>query len=663
MRWPKLKYDYDIPDAAREIVRIREKPRPSTWAEDNWSLTKVYARPGRFIPHAWQRPIIDLIADYLKIYIVAPVRMGKTMISEIMRGYCIDIYHMGGMVIYPTHDLGKSNFKIRTLPSFSDIPAMAKHLTGRADDLTIEQIILKYSIWNIASAQNRNEIAQYPAQFVQGDEVAKWRITHFDPVALINGRQMDYVGTRDYRQVLSSSPWEVGDLFYKTIYKSGTRIITPHAKCPHCSQWFEWSDHDIIENLSGDSKLRKDPTRLKSAKEKSVSYICPCCGREILEESRYEMVENTVWAASKVALREFEQSADTINFDGSVVEANKKCEAIAVNWNRLLDINWKFYECLAAFFTGLRDPKLKRAYESEDMGRFPRNDISRKSVDFIFSKRFGYLQYGTEVFVPDGVYVITCHMDTQDNGFYCVKRGWGRGMETWLLWHDFIETPMNYDAKNKEEVLNVIRPQLEKILRKKNGMTIPIIFGLIDRGGHRPEYVDYLCDHIPWLHSYVGLTQIDYKKPIIRKSDSKDAHPKLYVGQTRLLSDRVEGRIGSSNWHLPDDVTEEYQRQLIAQYYSEEVDEHGQIKREFIRLPQDHYRDCENYGEGCAIVLGLDELLTKDDGIRRIEENIIRRNKPEHQAAEKQAAEKQDTKSRRPIPGRRTPWLAGIRRK
>ena len=565
LRFPKIKYPFHLPEHIRNAARFRERPLPSKWAEDNWVLTKVYSRKGKFKPYVWQVPVIDLILVWISVYIVAPVRTGKTMISDIMRGYCTDILDMGGMIIYPTDVLVKSNFKTRIIPSFREIPVMRKHLTGKEDDLTIQQIILKNTIWNTASAQNKNQLAQYSAQFVQGDEVAKWRFVGFDPDALIDGRQKDYIGTTDYRKVYSSSPWEQGDMYYKAIYRPETLVITPHALCPWCHMPFEWSDYHIKENLPKDSKLRKDPVRLKAGGEDTVRYECPNCEKEIPEEARIEIIDKTVWAAPEIDKRDFQQKADIINPDGSIIEVEDRTKKSIVSpqWNRLIDYNYKFKECLAALFSALKDPKKMRAFQTEDMARFYRNEATRKSSEYILGKRFGYLQYGPDAHVPDEVLVITCGLDTQDNGFYCVHRGYGKDMETWLLRHEFIEAPMNEDSKNKNEVLEIVRPQIDFSLSKKDGTKMRVVFGLIDRGGHRPEYVDYLCNHIPWLHSYVGSTRIaDHKKPIISKSKSKDTHPKLYIGQTRMLSDRVEGRMGSKIFHMPDDVTDEYIRQV-----------------------------------------------------------------------------------------------------
>ena len=95
-------------------------------------------------------------------------------------------------------------------------------------------------------------------------------------------------------------------------------------------------------------------------------------------------------------------------------------------WSRLLDINWKFYECLAASLPVTRIPKKDALTKLRTWEGSRKNETDRKSVDYIMSKRFGYLQYGPDAKAPVGVLVVTAHMDTQDNGFYLVIRGWGQ---------------------------------------------------------------------------------------------------------------------------------------------------------------------------------------------------------------------------------------------
>ena len=617
--YSKVTHEFPLLESEKDSLRIKPKPKCSDWADEHWHLTKLYAEKGKFKCRQWQRFILDLIHDWDEILIVAPVRMGKTMLKDITRAYCTEQYDMGGMIIYPNHVLCNKNLKLRIIPTFKEIPVMRKLWSGKDDDLTIENLILRNSIWNIASAQNKNELATFGAQFVDADEVSKWEIKkQFDPWDLLKGRQKDY-RTVGRKLVAASSPFEVGDIFYSEVYNQGNIILTPHVKCPHCSGWFEWSDYHIRETLPKDSPDRKSPTRLKQEKEKSVRYDCPHCTREITESDRMRINEFVVWAAPKIDKKNFKQEAEEILPDGTVINAEtrkQRYEAVVVNLNRLLDPSWKFYECLAAFFDSFRSPTKRKAYENEDMARFYKRQSENRGIEYFKTKRAGYRQYGPDARVPDGVLVLECCFDTQDNGFYYRIRGWGENMETWLIRHDFIEAPMmDKEQRNKSAVYDAVMEELKKPLIKENGDACGITFGFIDRGGHRSKYVDYLCSHIHWLHSYIGATRIDPKQPHIRKSDKGN----FYMGQTELLSEIVEQYTGLDTWHLPDDVTEDYLTQLTAQYWTVDIDEYGQRKRRYIRLPKDHYRDCENMGIGVIKHLNLEDYLFSVEGIEKIQ--------------------------------------------
>lgn len=664
-KFPKPKHECSFLRSEHDSFRIKPKPRPHKWAEEHWSLTKIYAEKGKFKCRQWQKFVLDLVADWNTILIVAPVRMGKTMLKDIMRGYCIDQYDMGGMIVYPNHILCTKNLKLRIIPTIKEIPVLRKYWSGKEDDLSIENIILRNSIWNVASAQNKNELATFGAQFVDADEIAKWeKMKHFDPWGLLVGRQKDYKTLGMFRLVGASSPFDVGDTFYNEVYKQGNLILTPHVQCPYCRQWFEWSDHHIRE-VCPEGKTRKDPVRIIQDKESAVKYECPSCKHEINEVDHLRMNEDVVWAAPEIEKPNFKQKAETILPSGEVVDADtrtKRFEAVVVNWNRLIDPTWKFYECLAAFFESFRSPMKRKAYENEDMARFFKRKSESRGIEYFMKKRAGYRQYGPDAVVPDEVLVLECCFDTQDNGFYYRIRGWGRNMETWLIRHDFIETPMDEKMQNKAEVYQKVIEDIGQPLKKKNGESCRITFGFIDRGGHRSGYVEYLCDHIPWLHAYVGNTRIDPKQPLIKKSRTGN----FYLGQTELLSEIVEQYVGLNTWHLPDDVTEEYLTQLTAQYWTTDTDEHGQIKRRYIRLPKDHYRDTENMGIAVVKFLDLEDKLFSDKGVELIKkfnaESKPVENKPEPEPEKKKPKRAPQT-YRPPVRNTRAGWLNNVRRR
>ena len=616
---PRVKHEYPLTDGERRAYQIKDKPVPVDWAKQHWKLTNVYAQKGTFTPYKWQEFLINLILWVRTILTVAPVQSGKTMISAIRRNYCIDNFNMGGMVIFPTKELVETNFKLRIIPEIKEIPVMKKHWSGKDDDLTIKNMILTNgAIWGIASAQNKNDLATFGAQYIDADECSKWaKPRDFDPFGLSHGRQEAYERLGSWYFSANSSPFDVGDLYYNEIYKPGTLIVTPHVPCFHCSKLFEWSDYDIREPLAKDSKLRKDSNRIMRLQEEAVRYECPHCKGIITEEMRFQMNELVTWCAPKIEKKEFSQPFQVVYRDKEP-EIDLSQYVVSPQWNRLIHPEFKFYRCLAKFFSSFSTPVKRKAYENEDMARFFQQKSSKKrDKEYFMRKCGGYLQYGPDACVPESVLVVVCCFDTQDNGLYNVIRGYGRNMETCLIRHDFIELPMDDKAVNKEECYQMLVKHLkDNPLKKRDGSPVKIVMGLIDQGGHRKKYVEHFCKKIPWLNSYVGNTRIDYRAPTIERREGK----KFYYGQTELLSKMVEQRMESKNWRFPDDVGDIYLSQLVAQYWVTEYDDYGRPRQVHVKLPDDHLRDCENLCEGCVEVLDLEEKLFDDGEIKQIEE-------------------------------------------
>lgn len=659
---------YPLYDSELNASDTSEPLEPVQWAEKEWLLTTIYAEHGtQFRARPWQRFVINLILWWRHINLLAPVRTGKTMLADIMRGYCIDTWDMGGAVFFPIHDLAELNFQKRIIPAIKDIPVLRQYWSGRDDDLSMRNLTLKNCMWGIGSAGNKNDLSAFGYQFVLGDEVAKWPEKEFDAAGMISGRQEDYKAIGLYRRVYCSSPWEVGDRYYREIYKPGVLIVSPHVPCPHCGKYFEFSDSHIREIKPDDEKLLHSPSRIRELKEAAVRYECPHCSQEIKEDQHLSLCDQAIWKAPKIEFKGFKQEAIDIPQDIKPDGPFAKYDTITCTWNRLIDHTFTFWECLARFFESLRAPDKRRKYETEDMARFYKPDSMRRSVEYLMSKRFGYSQYGPDAFVPDGVVLIECTMDTQDNGFYYRFRGWGLNLETWLIRHDFIETPMDEKGQNKAEVLRIVREHLDAPLLKRDGTRMYPWFGLVDRGGHRAPYVDYLCEHIWWLNCYVGSAHLDDKKSIIEQSKSKDVQ-KLWIGQTERLSEIFDARMLLKTWHLPDDVTDEYMSQVIAQHWETGVDAHGRPKRIFVTSPKDHYRDTENYGEAIVKILALEDRLITVEGCRMVDEhNKLLCKRIETPAAPVEQTEKK-TEHNRPDrgPQRQGPqgsWLSTLRRR
>ena len=519
-------------------------------------------------------------------------------------------------------------FKRRIKKMITSNPVLRKLWSGKEDDLTIKEIELASCAWGVASAQNKDDIASFPAPFGYASECAKYKAKEFDPIAMLRGRQQAALQYGMYKMLLESSPWEVGDPMYKEIFQAGTIVLRPHVQCIHCKKWFVFIDSQIKELPPGDH----NPARIRSLGAAAVQYECIYCGGVISEMQRIIMLQKVVWAAPAVQEEfkkaeengelhiTFRQDAEIITEDGEVVGDRSKFTRVCYNWNRLVDPGFTFFECLARFFEARHIPEKFRVYENEDMARFWRTNKRRLEESDLDNHIGGYFQYGENAIVPDGVIIATVGIDVQDNGFFYIIRGWGAHMESWLVRHEFIDCSIEYvQQAGHEAMLKIFRDKLQlgieqQPLRTSDGKIVTPYLGMIDRGGHRPDDVDYICDKMKWIRAYIGRTQIDAKRPLIERAENEH----WFLGQTKLISARVGHMLELPTWHLPVDVGSVYKRQVLRQYVKSELDKHEQPKTIYVSERDDHYRDCENLALAAALRLKLDKYLETAEGIQRI---------------------------------------------
>ena len=212
-------------------------------------------------------------------------------------------------------------------------------------------------------------------------------------------------------------------------------------------------------------------------------------------------------------------------------------------WFFLWEILWAVYFMLDGFdlgtgallpFMAKNDTERMIIYQTECMARYHRIKSTQVSIGFIESHKGQYWQHGDNNFIPDGPIAFTGGIDSQDKGFYYTVIGWGYMMKWWLIRHDYIHCPIDEsEFLDRSTVYAKLHAGIfAEPYRRKDGNAIEIRQWFIDRGGHRPEDVDYIVEHMPEVEAYIGMTQLNPKLPLVNKSDRGP----FYLGQTESLS-------------------------------------------------------------------------------------------------------------------------------
>lgn len=636
--YPSKKYLEPVQNAVN-TYNIPEFKFPSQFAEEEFFLTKGYASPSKkFKLHKWQKMPVDSITDYSTIILCGCVQYGKSLISEVILWWIQKYRKVNSLCVYAKKETIEDVVQDRFRPSLYQIPSLRELWSGDPNDLTIKKLTLNNSIIRIASSHVRDDIASHPAGHIYLSEIAKYRRSKiaeanskaFDVVKLARGRQGAYGRTGNKSAVFESSPLEIGDPLYIEMNRSGVLNLEWFVPCPNCGKYqmllFDQEHRQIQEIPNNKGEFDHDPQRIRL--DNAARYVCLYCEKDIKDEDRIAMNDRGVWA----------RCTDVIDDQGNILTKWPKTDTISFRWSRLIDYTFKWSECLARFFEASRcgNPILLKDFLNEDMAVFWENKIKEYESNWLNSKCLTY-NIGDPV-IPEGVLVVVCGIDTQDNRFYFVLRGFGRRKESWLLDCDEILVNMGSD-QSKEEVFDIVRERIErKRLYTADGRELFINFGLMDRGGHKSAFVDYICQNTPYLYPYIGA--VTKLHPLIEKNDKEG----IYLGNTENLSRIVANDVELDTWHLPQDVHEEYKKQFVRQYEKEIIEKDGTKTRKWKKGGDDHYRDCENLIQGALITCGFDEIMFDQDQITAMQKEQAR------EAAQEQNKEHQNTNS----------FLAGI---
>jgi phage terminase large subunit GpA-like protein len=385
--------------------------------------------------------------------------------------------------------------------------------------------------------------------------------------------------------------------------------------CPNCGKYQELTDEQIREIPNERGEKDHNPQRI--LKENAAEYECIACKGVILDIDRWKMIKQYKWLA---------EGEDFVN--GEIINRNKERDSSrdVCFWpNRLLSMpdKFTFADCLASFFSARSspDPKAWQAYQNEDMARFINPKAEMTSYSYLLSKQLDYYQYSELAKIPQGVEILFCGIDAQDDGFYYIVRGFGRNMETWLVRQDFIKCDMKDSRFNDPaEVLAVVRKGLlTPAYIREDGFEMSIYAGFFDEGGHRQADVRYVCKHLNFLRSYKGSSTPG--ADLIKRSSTGDH----FLGNTQQLSEIVHRYMTGSTWYYPKDISKSYLEQVVKQYWQEERDSKGNLKYRWVKGGNDHYRDCENYIMGMVMLNNLQERLSTDRGMDHIREIVVKK--------------------------------------
>lgn len=461
-----------------------------------------------------------------------------------------------------------------------------------------------------AWAGSATELASHPAGLIvidERDRMAASTGDEGDPVELARAR------TKNYPQrkiVVTSTPTLEGASPIWQLWEEGTMQMWAWP-CLGCARFFvptierlRW-DKERIEPATGEvTTLAPEDAAMTARVE------CPHCGRSHGTADRDRMNALGCYLPHR-RMGERERSEHAI-FGLYVQASGESLRMTASFWVSGLASPWPSFESSAL--------KLIQAYRSQEPER----------LQAVINTEFGELfrvrgeapdwsevsacrgEYPPALIVP-GIQKLTMGADVQRDGIYYVVRGWGYNSESWLLDAGYLAGETDHDA-----VWVSLRNVIQSPIRDRRIERAFIDSGYRPGDVHRrPDHAVYtFCRSLPGV-AYPTKGQDAMDTPYLFRAIDYTHGGALIKGGVKLchintdyfkrwLHSRIRWPLGQpGGWHLHNETTEDYCRQMVA----EELVLKPSGRATWIRRSRsNHYLDAEVNATAAAYSINVHKL-------------------------------------------------------
>ena len=417
----------------------------SQWADEYRRIPpEASAEPGRWYTDRapYQRGMQDAVKASERVVMMTSAQIGKTEILLNAIGYYVDREPSPILLLQPTLEMGEAFSKERLVPMIRDTPCLNARIDLKArtsDNNILYKKFNNASHITIAGSNSPSSLASRPIRILLCDEVDRYPETagqEGDPISLAMKRTQNFWNRKI---IMVSTPTIEGYSRIQKAYNFSTQEEW-NIPCPECGQL---------------TPLLWEYMRYKDLTEPLME--CPHCHNSIPERKWKSAQRKGVWISSNAdnTARGFHLNAFASPW---------------VSWQKLIDDYEEAYQNGDHALKVWTNTVLGLPYENL-AGTIDANAVMLDAED-----------YGADL--PEGVLVLTCGVDVQDDRLELEVVGWGLGKESWG-----IEYRKIYGNPGGFTLWEELDAYLSRTWSYKDGEEIGLSCVFIDSAGHFTDEV------------------------------------------------------------------------------------------------------------------------------------------------------------------------------
>ncbi|MFW2585559.1 phage terminase large subunit family protein [Aliarcobacter butzleri] len=535
-----------------ELLRYFKKgfePDPlmtvSEWA-DNFRVlpSESSSQPGQYRTETM--PYLEEIAYELspqsptdEVSVIKGTQLGFTELGNNMLFCYADLYPCPMLQILPTETAVKTHALSKLWPSIEASPRLKNTFKKRKtqDGSSIYSLMFKGGNIALGWSNSPATFASSSRRIVINDDVDKWpdEIEGGNPLDLSKNRAETYSNKKIYN---NASPAKKHNSKILPKYETSSQGLYT-MKCPHCVEDVVFEKDGFKFNYDENYQLIDD-----------VVFVCSNNGCIIEEHQKYEMMKK-------------ENGARYVH---KFPERKHKGYRVPSYYSPFA----KWNEIFQSFLDARKEQKEKKvstkmaSWTNTKDANVWEEKIEKLDVNEYLNR---HEEYAAEV--PNGAFILTAGVDTQDDRLEVEVVGWGKYGESWSIAKLILEGDPKF-PRVWQKLDNV----LENSYKHESGIDMKILGMGIDSGGHRTDYVYNYCKTRVEQNVFCMKGDNSVETPILKSgiSKNKDGSLRLYMIGVNSAKDVVYGQlttkeVGPGYMHYPKkpEYNEEHFKQLTGE--------------------------------------------------------------------------------------------------
>lgn len=389
-----------------------------------------------------------------QIVFVSASQIGKSEAILNVVGYIVDQDPGSILYVFPTTIDAKEFSQMRIDTMIRDTPCLRGKFSepkSRDSGNTVLRKSFPGGFLTLCGSQEAHALASKPVRYILGDEADRFAASagnEGDPWLLALKRQRTFYNAKSF---IVSTPTVAGASRIADAYEEGTKEQYC-VKCPGCGVYhnIQFADIRFDHETKADGKHKK-------YKVSNVRYVCADCGNEFSEKEM--KTSDAKWIAD-------------------APEAIER--GVRSFWLNTFISPWCSWETIIYEFLNAKDDSLKlQVVYNTTFGELWEDRGGIEDEGAYMARRE---EYGAEL--PDGVLLLTCGIDTQDDRLEYEVVGYGALWETWGIRRGRVMGDPSDDA-----TWDALDEVLDRVWRYADGSGLKISAAFVDEGGHKTQDV------------------------------------------------------------------------------------------------------------------------------------------------------------------------------